>query len=1432
MNRFDLALMLGAAVATVVGPTAAVAEPAAGETAAIVARAKLWRQRHGDPDAPTRLARAGFAARQRRAAAAKDDEPGWVSLGPTDGAGRCTSVAPHPTRLGTVLVGAAGGGVWRTIDDGASWQPLTDELPDLAVGALVIAPSEPDVVYLGTGEGGLAFDFIPGIGLLRSDDGGSSWLLPDSVVADQFFSLSVDPRAAARLLAGTERGVLTSDDGGYSWQVTLADPALVGVTELVRSSSRPDLVWASVWCFGSCPDGIDRVMRSTDNGVSWLPAAVGLPAASFNDPALNRTGLAIAPSDDSVLYAGVEVNGGGDGSSFVYRSSDGGSSWQDTGYHGDYLSFQSWYDNSITVAPDDPQTVIAAGVWYVTSRDGGATWTTLNPYDDGNGAGTDSIPHVDAHDLQWQHDRLWLANDGGIWISDDRAASWAARSSGLVTRQFYSIALDGGGRDRLLGGTQDNGTNLRRDPARGWDMVIPFDGFDCALNPVISDFMYATLFTTYVYRTLVGPDVIWDDISPPLGNDPAPFATPLTMRPEPPWELYTGSTRVWRSRDGGSSWVDLATDVTNGSWSTDVVWAVAVTAADPERVLVAKGSAVYASGDGGETWRVTAAAARVNHVELSPFDADLGWAAVARNGTTDGQLLRTTDGGASWQPSGSGLPPYAVQVVRADPVDPLTVYAGSDLGLFRSTDGGASWTSYGVGLPAASVHDIRLSPDGARLVIATHGRGVWELATPPSANHPPTISIETVPAPIEVPIGVPLELVASAADPDSDPLEVGWLFTDDWSTAAGGGGVGAHRSEISHTYRRAGSSFAAVWATDGAGGVASDTLAVTAVEPGDACATPRVVPAAGPFPWLLLTENQSASIGSTDPLVPCASDPEDVDAGRWGSIWFELTPALSGRYAIATCGSTADTVLSAWTGPACGPYSPLPDACNDDDGYVHCSNQRTDSYLELDLTAGETTRFMVGSWRENKRGNVRLTVSCLSCEPPVADRRWVVPAVAHLPGLAGTTWRTDLALFNPAAAAVTATIELLGEAGDGAPVPTAQLALGPRTQVEAGDVVAGLLGSGGAGAIHVAAEHDLLVTSRTFNDATAGSFGQGIPAVAVAHAVAVGGGARLVGLREGAGFRTNIGLANVDEVAAAVVLELRAPNGRVMESRELALPARARIQLDRPFADLGGIDNGYAQVRNVGTVGRVVAYASVVDDGTGDPTYVTAGDLAGPDAPVWVPAAARTAGYGGTLWRTDLTLVNVSDLDLLVTVSFVPEAALAPPPSQVFRITRRVSFRIEDVVERLLGGDGAGAIRVEVDRGFIAASSRTFTAAPGGTYGQHLPGLSAFAAATVDQPAVLAQLHQDATFRTNVGFVSIAGGDATVQLAAHAGDGARLAERAVVVRAGRWLQLNRPLPRGTAYATVTVDQPGVEVLAYASVIDNASNDPTFIPPWH
>jgi len=429
-------------------------------------------------------------------------ESDWISLGPNNGAGRFTAVTPHPSIPGTVLAGAAGGGVWRTRDGGATWEPLTDGIPNLSVGALAMAPSNPDIVYLGTGEGGYGIDFIPGIGMLRSDDGGDTWSLPDQVIATQFFRINVDPRDPDVLLAATNEGLLRSETGGATWSTVLSAYANTSsrklvVTDVIRSGSLPDRLYAAVWCLGSCPSGISRVMKSTDNGLTWSVADSGLPSALSDRWDLNRTALAIAPSNDRILYAAMNVAPATNGDVApvqIYRTTDRGATWKKVKNPDPYLGAQGWYDNTITVSPSDPNRVVAGGVYYVVSGDGGQSWATKKP-----STGITNLPHVDAHDLQWQGDTLWVACDGGIWKSATNGVTWTDANNGLVTRQYYGLAIDPADREIVLAGSQDNGTNQRRSTGdNSWDMVLGGDGFECGINPLIPTIRYGTIYDTNV----------------------------------------------------------------------------------------------------------------------------------------------------------------------------------------------------------------------------------------------------------------------------------------------------------------------------------------------------------------------------------------------------------------------------------------------------------------------------------------------------------------------------------------------------------------------------------------------------------------------------------------------------------------------------------------------------------------------------------------------------------------------------------------------------------------------------------------------------------------------------------------------------------------------------------------------------------------------
>jgi photosystem II stability/assembly factor-like uncharacterized protein len=1432
-----------------------------GEESAIRQRVDAYMERHsvdGELTGRHMLARARAAyddwLTSYQKGGSKLATDSWVSLGPINGAGRAAGIAPHPTDTGVLLQGSASGGVWKTLDGGLTWYPTTDGLPDLAVGAVAWAPSNPDIAYAGTGEGDLLIaggtGYIPGIGLLRSDDAGETWVIPDNAdepYADLFFHIDVDPADPNTLLAATEKGVIRTTDGGASWTTVLSSSAgtSYAYVEVARSKQDPNLLYAAQWCEFSCPAGTDRVMKSVDRGLNWLPTAnVGLPGL---DGYVNRPGFAMAPSDDQILYISMNTDEGTDTqapTSAIFRSDDGGESWTATADPTPYFGFQAWYDNTITVHPTDPDIVVAGGVYYVRTEDGGTSWTVRNPYRSGGGMGTATLPHVDAHDLQWQGTTLWLACDGGVWFSEDNGQTWTGRNEGVVTRQYYGIAVDPINRQVILGGTQDNGTDRRRMADDDtFDTVLGGDGFECAINPMIPDIQFATIYNTAVYR-IMPPSTSFSFISPQFTEN-APFITPLTLHPTRPQTVFTGTTMLWRSDNNGNSWFSLPydtfNDVTNGVWSTTtLVWAIAVSLTEPDRIAVSKGGTLMNSTDGGRTWIMAIMPRTAVTVDISPHDPNLVLAGLTASTSGASGVMRSTDGGRFFLPSGSGLPTHNVQSIKFHPTDPNVAFAGTDVGLYRSDDAGLTWNRV-EGLPAVSVHDIKILPDGSLLRVGTYGRGIWELVMDTPANTPPVIDITNPSITIaSVTTGQPLDFEAIATDADGDPITVTWFDSITYETQAASQGTGTVTSVLDRVLERGGNYQIAAMATDSNGAQAVDYVTVLAQETANICSTPRAIPSAGPFPAEVMTSNAFAARGETDPEVPCIDlGSSDPDAGRNSSLWFEFTPDQSATYSFSTCGSEADTIMSVWTGPSCGPYALVAGGCNDDDENAHCFGQRTDSYLELDLEAGTTYRIMVGSWTSLQgntfAGFVNFQVDCLDCGIDVPTEEQVIPAVSRADGLEGTTWLTDAVVYNPTGTDAEVTMEFLPQANaiDAPGSVSATVPAGQSLMIE--DLVASRFFYEGSGAVRITGPEGFQASSRTFNTAATGTFGQFIPAVPMTHAIQPGETVRLIGLAENGAFRTNIGFANPDDSNASATIDLMGPDGTMLNQRQESFLANSWKQFTRIFNGLqgSGLEAATAVITNTSATAPLFVYASIVDASTGDPTYVTPVSDAMPGEPVWVAASAHATGAGSSVWRTDLELANGADVAVTVTIELMRRGQNnATPTSTTVQIPAASSVKLADVLDGSFGFTGAAALRLSVSDGPVAVVSRTFNLADTGTFGQFIPGVPGTAAAVQGEEATLIQLTQNDAFRTNIGLVNTTGSNLRVDAAYHAADGTLLATKAYDLPPFGYTQDGSAF--GSAefeggFAILTTSTSGGAFLAYASVVDNFSDDPIYIP---
>jgi photosystem II stability/assembly factor-like uncharacterized protein len=925
-------------------------EPPVGEEGCLTERTADYLRRVGDVDAQTKLELTrelyeSITSQSRYEAQAIGGST-WTSIGPANSAGRMSRIATHPTIAGTFLAGSAGGGVWRTTDGGSTWTALTDAIPNLNVGAIVYAPSDPQTIYVGTGEGDAGGPH--GIGLIWSTDGGSTWNFPSSVVAPYFYAISVDPRNKSILVVATPNGAFRSTTGPNGPWTNVIPPLYV--TDLDRDPANPDVLYAA-----KSPD----VFKSTDNGATWTSASSGLVLPS-GSPAV-RMAIAIAPSSPSTLYCATETYDSSSPSPYrsnIFKSTNGGASWTETALSSasdsvinNYLNFQGSYDNAIVVSPTDPNVVIAGGVNYVKTTDGGATWSSVLQWWDPN----DGYCHADVHDLVYANGTLQIANDGGIWTSTDDAETAIARNVGLVTRQYYKLAIDVTHPHRTYGGTQDNGTNRHSElGGTEWDVLpIGGDGAGCIVSAGVPSYFIGGVQNGWMTRTrdVTSYQPHFTSTFPPFGTpkEISTFIAEIESDPSNGGRAYMSTWRVWKTNTFGDAWAPLPTTMVDGTtWpSNSVIDSLALSASNPSVLMIAQGSSVRRTTDGGTTWRKTSSGltTSVNSLAIDPNDEQTAWAALVR--TNGSGVFMTTNGGTSWTLRSNGLPMWAPLVIRVDPSDSNTIYCGTEAGLYRSTDKGMSWARF-PGLPAVSVYDIRIHPNGSLVRVATHGRGVWQLDIPGITNQPPTASISMPSSEITVSTGTSVVFTGTVDDADSGDSTTGlWTFPDTWETLAVPDGT----STVPHEFHTAGTFAVTLRARDESGSMATANVVVRVVESADSCSTPIVIPAAGPFPVSTrFNVGNSTASGDPSPLSSCAP----FDASR--SVALSFTPAQSGTYDFSVCGSDGGAGIVLYTGDACGPYTEVPGACLMDS--TPTRDCATDPKLSVSLTAGVPIRII------------------------------------------------------------------------------------------------------------------------------------------------------------------------------------------------------------------------------------------------------------------------------------------------------------------------------------------------------------------------------------------------------------------------------------------------------------------------------------------
>jgi photosystem II stability/assembly factor-like uncharacterized protein len=691
------------------------------------------------------------------------------NLGPAVGGGRIAAVVGVPGKPNIYYAGAAGGGVFLTQDGGLSWKPIFEKQSTASIGAIALAPSNPNLVWVGTGESNVRNDVITGRGVYFSPDAGTTWNFMGLKDAGQISNIVIDPRDPNVVFVGVlghawgpnpDRGVFRTTDGGKNWQKVLFIDDTTGVSSLIMDPSNPLVLFAGFWPMQRHPWMLESggpsggVYRSTDGGNTWKKMTEGMP-----EGAVGRIGLAAAPSNPRHIYALIESKNG-----ILWDTTDLGDHWKMVS-NNHTLNARPFYFSQLTVSPKEESKVYFLSFGIVLSEDGGKTSHTIG-----------ARVHPDHHAM-WidpqDPDRIIDGNDGGVYISSDAGRSWRYLDN-LPIEQFYSVAQDDETPYNLCGGLQDNNAwcgpsnSLSRTGITGfeWYTVTGGDGeYAVPARGKNTHTIYVDSQNGFVQRLNL-ENGLANSIRPYLEGvqlkKPADlkyrfnWTSPIAVSYTNPNEVYIGGNVLFKSTDGGAHWTAISPDLTrndktkqqtsggsieydiSGAETFDCILSISISPLDPKVIWVGTDDGVVqVTRDGGQHWENATSNmsglpewGRLQQVEASPNDAGTAYVAVDFHEVENNKpyVYKTHDYGKTWTAIMQGLPQEdPARVIREDPNHKGFLVLGTDTSLFTSSDDGGHWTPLKSNFPTASVYDIKFIKQSHDLVVATHGRGLFVL---------------------------------------------------------------------------------------------------------------------------------------------------------------------------------------------------------------------------------------------------------------------------------------------------------------------------------------------------------------------------------------------------------------------------------------------------------------------------------------------------------------------------------------------------------------------------------------------------------------------------------------------------------------------------------------------------------------------------------
>ncbi|HEY1912817.1 MAG TPA: hypothetical protein VGG73_17960 [Vicinamibacterales bacterium] len=680
----------------------------------------------------------------------------WRSIGPFRG-GRTKAITGVPGQPNVYYMAPVNGGVWKTNDFGRVWTPIFDDQPTGSVGSIAVAPSDPNVIYVGSGEGLARPDLSVGDGIYKSTDAGKTWTHLGLRDGQQIPYIIVDPKNPNRLFVAVlghpygpneERGVYRSTDGGATFQKVLSKDENTGASDLEFDPTNPDIVYACMWEQRQGPwengawAGVNGgIFKSTDGGTTWRQLTRGLPAEG-----IVQADIAVAASDGSRIYATVA----NPQTVRIYRSDDAGENWTQITTDARPAGRIGGGDLPVPVVdPKNPDTVIIASTVSYRSKDGGKTWVALR-----------GAPGGDDYQRPWispdNSNTIAMASDQGALVSVNAGETWSSWYN-QPTSQMYHVNADNAFPYRVCGGQQESGSACVS--SRGNDGMITFrewhpvgvEEYGYAVpDPLNDNIIYGGKVTRYDRRVSQVQNIA------PTPVRPADFRTlrtaPVAFSPVDPHVMYFASNTLWQTSTGGRSWQKISPDLTRATWEPPatigkyrgadtakssqrgVIYTVAPSPLDIKRIWAGTDDGlIQVTTDGGASWHDVTPPdlkpfMKVSLMDAGHFDPLTAYAAINTLRLDDMRphIYRTHDSGKTWTAITSGLPDNApVDAVREDPKQKGLLFAGTEREVFVSFDDGSRWQSLRLNMPATSMRDVIVKGDD--LIAGTHGRGIWIL---------------------------------------------------------------------------------------------------------------------------------------------------------------------------------------------------------------------------------------------------------------------------------------------------------------------------------------------------------------------------------------------------------------------------------------------------------------------------------------------------------------------------------------------------------------------------------------------------------------------------------------------------------------------------------------------------------------------------------